>query len=285
MKQLLRNNGLERRREGGSSGLTDYTSELKMLMSTPNFSPRCAKGTVIVKSINNLKWHVFYIGVKDGLSKYTYYTQPQKGGTFHMKAELLNKYNLLIDFASTKPLAALICAEIEKICNLPVKKISPRSCDMERINISKAKILLHDYVTKSTIKLSGSMKKILYYQYYSSKFLNYTLVCHQVGRHYDVFSDRIPSLENRVCFSFPIENKEHRNTGRGGCGHGCYGFALLDWRSSYSTGKKDVWTSVKNRKQKYSSTWYALNGEVDKIFTDAVWKQFTTNADNNIIHE
>ena len=60
---------------------------------------------------------------------------------------------------------------------------------------------------------------------------------HPVGRHYDVFANNLPSLENRVCFSFPQVNGTSgvSNTGlpygRGGCGINNYCFATLDWRS------------------------------------------------------
>ena len=76
-----------------------------------------------------------------------------------------------------------------------------------------------------------------------------------------------------------------KNTGRGGCGHRCYGFALLEWRTSNVARKKDIWTSIQNRNQKYSSTWYGINGEVDKKFTKSVWNTFTANPDNQINYE
>ena len=55
MKEL-QNSGLECRRTGGSSGLTQYTKELKVMLENNNISPRCSKGTVYIKSKSNLKW-------------------------------------------------------------------------------------------------------------------------------------------------------------------------------------------------------------------------------------
>ena len=60
MKEL-KNNGLERRRTGGSSGLTQYTKELKVMLKTNNISPRCSKGTIYIKSKSNLVSYTFYI--------------------------------------------------------------------------------------------------------------------------------------------------------------------------------------------------------------------------------
>ena len=245
IKSLLKNNGLERRREGGSSGITGYTRELKILMSTPNFSPRCGKGTVLLKHKNNLKWHVFYVGTKDGSPKYTYYTQPQFGGTFSMPSNILQKYSFFIDFASTKPLTALIIQKIQEQNLFPIKYISPLSCKNEIENINNTKYCMNAYFQK--FPHHRNRQKCIFYEYYSSKFLNYTLVCHQVGRHYDVFADKLPSMENRVVFSYPYENKinmskkNYVSSGRGGCGTGNFGFALLDWRSSNGGNKKNVW--------------------------------------------
>ena len=59
-------------------------------------------------SKNMLKLYIFYIGTKDGELKHTYYTNPQPGGSFLMPTLLLEKYPFLVDFASTKPTAALL---------------------------------------------------------------------------------------------------------------------------------------------------------------------------------
>ena len=75
---LLKNNGLEQRRTGGSSGYVSYTTELKLMMATPNSSPRNSKGSIWPRSKdNNLKWLLFYVGTKDMELKFTYYTNPR----------------------------------------------------------------------------------------------------------------------------------------------------------------------------------------------------------------
>ena len=132
--------------------------------------------------------------------------------------------------------------------------------------MERSKKFLESYVS-SEKHIDENMKRLLYYQYYSSKFLNYTLVMHPVGRHHDFFADNKPSLENRVCFSFDLNDDGTtglKNTGlsygRGGCGMNQYCFAIIDWRSSDDNQKRDFWTSEDNKNLKYSSYWYAKEG-------------------------
>ena len=286
LQGLLKNNGLERRRVGGSSGFTTFSKEMKLLMSTPNSTPRCAKGTVYLKSKCNLKWHVFYLGTKDGKMKYTYYTQPQPGGSFVMAADLMKKYPFLINFASTKPIAAQICQQIENISGVPIKKISTTACSSEMENMKRSKSFLASYLSQN-VNIDENMKRLLYYQYYSSKFLNYTLVMHPVGRYHDWFADNKPSLENRVCFSFDLHQDGTtglKNTGlsyaygRGGCGINKYCFGIVDWRSSDQNTNRDCWTSEDNKDLKYSSYWYAKEGKVDQRLLKSIWTKFLTNG-------
>jgi hypothetical protein len=63
-----------------------------------------------------------------------------------------------------------------------------------------------------------------------------TLICWPVGQHNDHFSKNVESLENKILFVVPSEN---RNNGRGGSLIGSqFVFALLDWRSKL-VKKKD----------------------------------------------
>ena len=55
LKNELKNDGLERRRVGGSSGKIGFTKEMKLLMKTHNSSPRCSKGVVWLKDKSDLK--------------------------------------------------------------------------------------------------------------------------------------------------------------------------------------------------------------------------------------
>ena len=81
-------------------------------MSPHNVAPRCSTGVVYLRSKCSLKFHIFYICTKDGKVKCTYYTTPQTGGSFDMTEALIDKYFFLLDFATTKPLAATIMNEL-----------------------------------------------------------------------------------------------------------------------------------------------------------------------------
>ena len=200
------NGGYERRRIGGSSGLIGNSPYLKDLLRIRDSSPRISSGTVFLMSSNRLKLHVMYISTRDGDLKYTYYTNPQRGGSFRMSTGVLKKYNFLLDFASTKPLAGLIMYELfnrKKSLHPTVKSVSSVACQEELRNLEYVRFFLSQFVHKHSGKdISEEDKLSLFYDYYSSKFLNYTLVMHPVGRHYDSFVDKKSSLENRVCFFY-----------------------------------------------------------------------------------
>ena len=100
LQKHLKNEGLERRRVGGSSGFLEYNKELKILMSTPNAAPKCSKGVVYLRSKDNLRWHVFYCS-QEGTWKYTYYTTPQPGGSFEMPPNYFEAYYFLQSQSST----------------------------------------------------------------------------------------------------------------------------------------------------------------------------------------
>ena len=82
-------------------------------------------------SKNKLKWHVIYIGTKDGNLKYTYYTNPQPGGQFVMTKKLLHQYAFLQIFVSTKPIAALLCQKITEEITITLTMISQSACSSE----------------------------------------------------------------------------------------------------------------------------------------------------------
>ena len=129
----------------------------------------------------------------------------------------------------------------------------------------------------SIIKKSANFRGITatFYQFYSSKFNNYTMVLHPVGRHYDVFADSKPALENRVCFK--IENIRSslklNSYGRGGCGLNNFCFAIVDWNTQHLQ-QRAVWTNTQNQNLKYSAYWYASQGIPDQRFTKTVKSNF-----------
>ena len=222
-----------------------------------------------------------YIGTRDGIAKKTYYTNPQHGGSFEMRSELLQKYSLLLLFTETKPTATTIIHMLFRELNglhIPVRNVCPEACMAEMRNIE----LTRDFIryNKNYKQIKHPNEKIdnyfIFYEYYSSKFLNYTLVMHPVGRHYDVFADNKPSLENRICFCLDKMSDYTMMYGRGGCGLNKFCFAILDWRSSDQKQNRDVWTSEKYKNLKYSSYWYAKEGKINQRLTKDVWNKFVT---------
>ena len=123
-------------------------------------------------------------------------------------------------------------------------------------------------------------QKILFYQFYSANFLNYTLVMHPVGRHLDFFADNKPSLENRICFSFKLKRDGTsglKNTGykygRGGCG-----LHLLDWTSPNRIRRR-AWTDPKNANLRHSATDYAnRNGHGNQRLNVGIRTNFAMNG-------
>ena len=288
LQSELSNGGLERRRVGGSSGRITYSRDMKLLMATPNATPRCASGAVWLRDKDNLRWHIFYVGTKDCETKYTYYTTPRQGGSFDMPPNLYSKYHFLMDFASTKALAGNILIALEKQLqnyrNVPQVKVCPIAVAEEIKNMTAARsfvlFFLQHHPNKTTYQ-----KKELFYQFYSANFLNFTLVLHAVGRHLDVFADSKPSLENRICFSFPMMQDSTsglRNTGykygRGGSGLDRYCFALLDWTSPNRTRRR-AWTDPDNANLPHSAATYAIqNGHGNQRLSRTIWTHFARNG-------
>ena len=124
----------------------------------------------------------------------------------------------------------------------------------------------------------------MFYQFYATNYLNFTLVMHPVGRHLDEFSDRKPSLENKVFFSFPLSKNESSglaNTGykygRGGAGLNKFCYALLDW-SAENRIRVSCWTDPRNQNLEYSAFWYATrNNHPNQRCTRSVWTNFSQN--------
>ena len=137
------------------------------------------------------------------------------------------------DFVMSKPLAAAVIKEIEKAhcqfdgCPLEFR-ICPQAIDAELDNALYVRNIVSKQQSK---KSSGLTQKSDFYVIYSQLFCRYTLVSHPVGRHFDVFANEMPSLENRVCFSHPIDSSG--SYGRGGHGgRRCYTFCVLDWKTT-----------------------------------------------------
>ena len=244
LEKYLKNNKLERRRSGGSSGPLCYSSELLQMLATSNSSPKRSKACCYLRGLDE-KWHLIYINHKEGSVKLAWYTNPVRGGHFPMDGKLMKLYPVLQRFVSTKPYAALLMLEVQKYLatqgiNVSINPVAVQgellNIDAARYHIKKVK---DDHIKQTGKCLHREPRDLLFYQWYCRHFLMFTLVMHAVGAHIDVFADNVPSLENRVCFSFPAKYRGGR-CGRGGFGLEEYTWALLDW-GNYRRRRRAVW--------------------------------------------
>ena len=301
MQDQLKNNGLERRRTGGSSGkLRMGSKELKLLLHTENSSPRNSKGVIWLRSKDSLKLHIYYIGTKLNKQnvtscKYTYYSTPRPGGSFKMKHDMFKKHSWLQTFCRTKPLAALIMKGIEehleKREDLPTLSIISEACDEEIKNMEAARFFIKKeferLLHKVPQRILEGWLRTEFWIFYSENFLNFTLVMHPVGLHLDIFANADdPSLENRVCFYFQLDRQGQTNLtntgykyGRGGFGEDNFCFALLDW-SGGQRRRRRMWTDPNNQHIPHSATQHAAanNNPNRVVLRPAIWNAFRAAA-------
>ena len=301
----LRNNlpptdgGFERMRGGGSNGKIGYTDELKRMMATPNSSPRKSKGVVYLRMKNDLKFALFYIGTKDDEStvKQTWYANPVPGGNFVMKEYMFEEFKFLQQFVSTKPLCAQILRYLKtsneakkalKKIKIAPPNIAQVAVENELQNVECAKQFLRNYVVEykrnQNRDLSQEEQRKAFYSFYATHFVHFTLVMHAVGLHYDYFAQGEQSLENRVCFSFPLDEGKHhiKNGGkpyrRGGMGIKRYTFALLDWKGWWRR-RRQMWTHPNNQHILGSNTHVRNQTNSNNVrLTEGRWGTFITNA-------
>ena len=162
------------------------------------------------------------MGTKDGAVKKVAYITPRRGGVFVMPDDLIAQQEMMQQFFMVKPLSTIILSNVKHF------KICPMACQQELFYIRQTQAHL------DTLPELGNGRKSAFFQYYSKMFVNCTLMRHPCGRHIDVFANGMPSLENRICLSCPLDNKEKNASGterygRGGAGTERYTFALLDW--------------------------------------------------------
>ena len=199
LSRLCGRKGIEANRRGGSSGVTDVTPEFFML-SQAGFFPK--KQSALKLFQKRLTWTGVYIG--GSLAKSWEYGQPQLGGAFKMKKEIMRDSIVLQQFVLFKMQAADIIQSISK-------QISPTA------------VCLQLQQNKAASKLFKSLTDKICYV---SLLNNFTFVGHSVGYHKDTFKSGVPVLENKICFYEPTITN---STGRGGKGPSKFVWALLDW--------------------------------------------------------
>ena len=298
LQTLLKNNGIERKRTGGSSGFIQYTRALKTMMATNNSTPRKSKGVVFLRQACDTAWDIFYVPTNRDESTIVRcaYSNPVPGGNFQMEDWMFDQFPFLMKFASTKPLAALILKELPAVIqhdDVPQIVLNPKAIAEELENIravralTRSFILRHNQSNPSDKIVAGSAREMCeFYKIYSYNFLMFTLVLHAVGLHKDTFADGEISLENRCCFFFKLHDGETKvsntgaATGRGGKGDSYYGFALLDW-TAYQRQRRRVWTQPENQGIVGSYTYFQNLLNTHRVtLTQTRWNTFRTNQIN-----
>lgn len=299
LQTLLKNNGIERKRTGGSSGYINYSRALKTMMATNNSTPRKSKGVVFLRQACDTAWDMFYVPTNREESAIVScaYSNPVPGGNFQMEDWMFEEFPFLMKFASTKPLAALILKELPSIVvndDVPQLSLNPIAIREELENIHAVRELTRNFITRHNrmhptdqIAAGSAREMIEFYKIYSYNFLMFTLVLHAVGLHKDIFADGEASLENRCCFFFKLQEGETKvsntgtPTGRGGKGNNHYGFALLDW-TAYNRQRRRIWTQPENQGIAGSYTYFQNLLNTHRVtLTPARWTMFQNARNNN----
>ena len=269
-KNVLKNECLERRRSGGSSGEIQYSKDLMKMLHTPNSSPRCSSGTIFLEGTNQ-QWLVFYINRKDHKAVSTRYSNPVPGGSFTMPKAALKNSPFLQDFFLAKPYCALILEGLKPIFEkkrLPL--VCPEAVASELLNIAATYAYCRNRAASATKKWNRSVWKTEFVLFFNFNYVLCTIVLHDVGYHLDVFRGG-PSLENRVIFSIPLrENMK----GRSGGTSNHTTFALLDW-TYVQQARHIVWTDPANSQIDGSASSFGS----DKRISKSVWNAFVANAE------
>ena len=158
------------------------------------------------------------------------YTQPVLGGQLELSTQLFEDYeDILSSMTVAKYNTALLLSLLnkrnylyiqEKAVNQAVRQIYDSTAYQHWL-AHKNSAFYNEKITleQHLIKLLATLNK-------------FSVVAYPVCYHYDIFKDRAPSLENKICFSFASESNE--SIGRGGDGPGRFVFALLDWQNKVS---------------------------------------------------
>ena len=196
---LIAKGGYEAKRTGGSSGLTRINSDLFSFMNVPGNFP--VKGKSIKVLRKKLTFECFYISrmkEKAGTFVKVIYSQPKVGGSFHLPFEVLSQFRFLKKFILSKVMAAMI---LKYINDETYKKVQVDAVANELSNVKLPLNKQNPTEFDEMIQLYNTFNK-------------FTLVTHPVGYHLDVFSEKKPSLENKMCF-IHTQKREMVEVGQG----------------------------------------------------------------------
>lgn len=245
LNQKAGKNGWEVSRTDGSCGLTQVDWELISALQGFSLFPRRSKDIIILQE--KLSWECTYISPyrpsDTSIIKWNQdnpmcpvdenhpwipvrvqYPQPQRGGSFQITPDLAERYPFLYEFTECKFKAAFVLSYLHERQLVPYC-ITPLACSNEISHLQEctAKGLQRELPTQTDTK---TRELELWRHIYIAVMLSnkFTLVCHPVGFHNHVFSDKQDSLENKMTF---VNHGFVRSIGRGGNGHR-YTWSLLN---------------------------------------------------------
>ena len=195
--------GLEVVRRGGSSGCARVTETFQSYKKG-GYLPRDEYGVKFIQQ--GTSWSALYIkpfASPRAVGSWNF-GQPQVGGSFEMPKKLIQKHYVLQIFVYYKMYAPYILMDIDR-------SISPSAV--------KAQIQQNIETGKHSSTLLDQVVNV-------SLMNKYSYVEHPVGFHVDVFKEKKPVLENKICF---FDESITGSTGRGGAGKANFVWALLDW--------------------------------------------------------
>lgn len=229
------NAGLEVKRKGGSSGTTTYSNNnILRLLATNSAFPRKGKAVKLIK--HDKYWKCYYppsnrehntVSAERSFVSFNY-SQPQLGGQLDLDRTMLEQYRDLINtMTSAKYNTARVLSALSKRLRISIQKGAVDNA-LEQINTQTK--CCNNVSCDTAINKSQHLLNLLALE---NKF---SLVAYPVGYHYDVFKEKVASLENKICFSF--STFEGSYCGRGGDGQGRFVFAFLDWQNNSSGARR-----------------------------------------------
>lgn len=246
IQKQLKNNGIERRRTGGSSGKLHHSHTLMKMMKTPNSSPRMSKGTIYLEGVNE-NWYLYYINIEKRKPKRFQYSNPIPGGQILIPDKIIHDYACLKEWFLSKPLCGALLKALsdDKFLHIPAhlpRKVSPLSYGNEVEACDRAwKYALKMYEGKKKKKKKDYLRVFIIYL---CKELKLTLAVTDAPNHLDVFPRF--SLENRKGILLNPQHSKEFGKGRSGNPDGQFVFVLLDW-GVRPRRRRVVWTDPNNQ--------------------------------------
>ena len=190
-------------------------------------TPRRSKAIKVIQKKTTYK--LYYIGVTESRRKVARctYTPPRSGGSFTLSPSEFIDVPFYSDFAECKVFAALILKCIREKDQMMFVATDAVNQELSHISLSSG---VASYLCNN--KASSRLCALTLY----NEFNRHSVVCYNVGYHFDRFDKGMASLENKVVFHVkdrvmdPRTLHKFQNDTRGGGDHiGQFHFALLDW--------------------------------------------------------